>query len=113
MMPMPPQSTITTCSAGPLRSEENATNPYWTFDLDGRHAGGMLQKTPEMGQMPNCWTVYFAVEDIQAKTDQLASLGGTVLQPPFEVSVGHISVVSDPQGGDVFELIQLTVPADE
>ena len=39
-------------------------------------------------------------------------LGGNLLNGPFDVSVGHISVVTDGQGA-VFQLTQLTVPADE
>ena len=92
--------------------EDSAAIPYWTWEHGGRRIGGMLQKQPEMGDVPSCWTVYFAVDDIQATTNRVAQLGGTICQPPFEVSVGHISVVSDPQGA-VFDLIQMTVPADE
>ncbi len=92
--------------------EESAQPPYWTFKQGETLLGGMLQKLPEMGEIPNHWSVYFSVDDINAKTEQLTSLGGTVYRPPFEVSVGHISVVSDPQGA-VFNIIQMTVPPDE
>ena len=93
-------------------AEEGAAIPYWTLERDNRRLGGMMPKMPEMGDIPSCWTVYFAVGDIHAATERVTQLGGNICQPPFEVSVGHISVVSDPQGA-VFDLIQMTVPADD
>ena len=70
-----------------------------------------MKLTPEMEQVPTHWSVYFSVADIQASTAKLQELGGCVLRGPFEVSVGHISVVADAQGAH-FQLIQLTVPPD-
>ncbi|WP_339909039.1 VOC family protein [Symmachiella dynata] len=95
-----------------VEKEESDATSYWTFQLNDRPLAGMLQKTPEMGDIPSCWGVYFSVADIQATTARVVQLGGTICQPPFEVSVGHISIVSDPQGA-VFDLIQMTVPVDD
>jgi predicted enzyme related to lactoylglutathione lyase len=60
---------------------------------------GMQEEQKAQG-MPSCWGVYFAVEDCDAATARAATLGGTVIMPPFDVSEhGRMSVVSDPTGG--------------
>lgn len=93
------------------RKEEGLDN-YWGFLVGDRmHAGGM-NLTPEMGEVPAHWSVYFAIDDIRTSCTRLTELGGTVAHGPFEVPVGHIAVVTDPQGGH-FNLIQMTVPADD
>ncbi len=92
--------------------EETGTAAYWNFKLNGRMNGGMLEMTSEMGEIPPHWSVYFAVADIHASTEKLQQLGGRILRPPFEVSVGHICVAMDSQGA-AFNLIQMTVPIDE
>jgi hypothetical protein len=65
-----------------------------------------------MGGCPPNWAAYFATSDIEPATSKANQLGGRVLKDPFEVGVGHISVVADPHGA-AFQFIQLTVPADE
>lgn len=92
--------------------DDSPENDYWVHQLNGRNNGGMMRKPAEMDQIPNHWNAYFHVADIKASLEKLQSLGGQVFAPPFEVSVGTISVVADPQGGS-FCLIQLSVPPDE
>lgn len=84
---------------------------YWSLNVGDRSQAGMLKRTPEMGNVPNHWSVYFSVDSIQQATECVAKLGGQVFVPQMTVSVGTLSVVSDPQGA-VFNLIELSVPVD-
>jgi len=50
-----------------------------------------------MGAQPR-WTGYVGVDDVDAATDRLKGLGGTVYVPPTDVpDVSRFSVVADPQ----------------
>ncbi len=94
-----------------FEKDDTPTGVYWTFKCSDRLAGGMMEIVPEMGEVPPNWSVYISVADVNAATARLTQLGGQVCRPPFEVSVGHISVVMDAQGA-VLNLIQMTVPPD-
>ena len=51
----------------------------------------------KMGAQPR-WTGYVGVDDVDAATDRLKRLGGTVYVPPTDVpDVSRFSVVADPQ----------------
>jgi predicted enzyme related to lactoylglutathione lyase len=50
--------------------------------------------------------VYFNVADINASSDKVAELGGSVMMRAMEIEPGVFSVVSDPQGA-TFNIIQL------
>lgn len=94
------------------KEETPGPNEYWMAKNNERMNGGMMKMPDGMAGVPPHWSVYFAVADINTATDKLKELGGNVLRGPFEVSVGHITVVTDAQGA-AFQLIQMTVPADE
>ena len=66
---------------------------------DGRHAGGVLKITPEMGNMPSVWLGYLSAVDVDATTAAIKADGGAVHLPPTDIPpVGRISMVTDPQG---------------
>ncbi len=66
---------------------------------DGIPAGGMMEITPEMGQMPSHWLSYFQVADIEAAVALSAQMGGTTMLAPKPVpGVGKIAILADPQG---------------
>ncbi len=61
--------------------------------------GGMMNKTPEMAQVPTSWGLYFRVADVNAGVERVKANGGQVLQPPMEVPGGDWVVnCMDPQG---------------
>jgi predicted enzyme related to lactoylglutathione lyase len=62
--------------------------------------GGMREKQP---QEPPYWLVYFAVEDADAAIEKVKALGGSAIAGPYEMAMGKIAVVQDPQGA-VFAL---------
>lgn len=87
------------------RSEvtEMPNGPYTSFwaegNVEGNAAGGMLVKTPDMGDFPNYWSVYFAVDDVEEMLGLVKDNGGQILMQPMDVpEVGRFAVVSDPQG---------------
>jgi predicted enzyme related to lactoylglutathione lyase len=80
-------------------------HPYVMFGPDGEHMAGIMQKTPEMGQMPNVWGVYFEVADTDATVAQAQGLGANVLQPPTDIMPGRFAMIADPQGA-IFGIIK-------
>ncbi len=77
---------------GPMR--------YLTIKNGDATNGGMRETQP---QEPPHWLVYFAVEDVDAGVEQVKALGGSTVAGPFEMSMGKIAVVRDPQSA-VFAL---------
>ena len=72
------------------------------------HVGGMMQIQPQMGPIPPHWGIYFAVDDVDAKTQKATSLGAQTIVPPMDIEhVGRFSTIRDPQGA-VFSIIKLT-----
>ena len=57
------------------------------------------------------WMVYFAVADCDAAADRVTSLGGSVVQPPFDTPHGRLSVVTGAQG-ETFSVMQLPAAAE-
>ena len=77
---------------------------YTVFEAGGQQVGGSM--APPMPGVPNHWQVYFAIADADAAAAKVGELGGAVMVEPFDIPVGRIAVVSDPQGA-VFSIIQL------
>ena len=58
-----------------------------------------MQMTPEMGEFPPHWGVYFGVADVDESVAQAQSLGGAVSVSAFDIpNIGRIAGLSDPQG---------------
>jgi predicted enzyme related to lactoylglutathione lyase len=52
--------------------------------------------------IPPHWSVYLAVDDLDAVAGKVEGAGGQVIAPPFDVmDVGRMAVISDPTGGVV------------
>ena len=88
----------------------------WKFDThesgynfilnNGRMNGGVMQITPEMGEMPSHWMVYYTVTDIDASTTKAGELGGTIVMGPMDaMGTGRFTIVQDPAGA-VFTIMQ-------
>ena len=63
---------------------------------------------PEMvpAEVPNHWLTYFAVDDCDASTEKLKSLGGNVMVEPMTIPAGRFSVCMGLLG-EAFGLIKL------
>lgn len=85
----------------------------WNFEIGGPESGGysmarlgtneicgLSGKPPGMEQMPSVWTVYLAVDDVDATLAKIKEAGGSVTMGPMDVmGQGKMAVVADPTGG--------------
>jgi uncharacterized protein len=80
---------------------------YDGFTLDGT-ADTMVAGTmpPQMPGIPPNWSIYFGAADVDAAAVKVTELGGTVFVEPFDIPVGRMAVVADPQGA-TFNLFQM------
>jgi predicted enzyme related to lactoylglutathione lyase len=86
--------------------------PSGTYYIFGRafNLGGMMNKTPEMTELPNAWGLYFRVADAEAAAASIKANGGKVLNGPMEVPGGdRIVNCLDPQGA-AFSVTQAPAP---
>lgn len=82
-------------------------NGYVVLKFEGEPIAGILQKPPQMGDLPDSWDVYFAVADVDAAVATAQAAGATVIRPAFDLPVGgRMAVLQDPQGA-VFEVIKM------
>jgi predicted enzyme related to lactoylglutathione lyase len=73
---------------------------YQMFNRGPRMIGGMMNKPPQLAQVPPNWQIYFLVDDIDAAVKRITENGGTVINGPMEVPGGDkILNATDPQGG--------------
>ena len=72
----------------PARTSYTQGTPNWVD----------LQTTDQVPGVPNHWQVYFQVADPDAAVAKAAQLGGAVVVQPFDLPVGRLAVISDPQG---------------
>lgn len=84
---------------------------YTSLKIDGRAVAGILKTTPEMGDFPPSWDVYFACDDADATAESVVAAGGKAIRAAFDIpGVGRMAVLQDPHGA-VFEVIAMTMPA--
>ena len=78
---------------------------YRVLKVGERSVGGMLDLTPEMGEVPPNWATAFAVADTDATCARTEELGGSVLVPPMDIQqIGRFAVLQDPVGA-VFQVL--------
>jgi predicted enzyme related to lactoylglutathione lyase len=79
-------------------------NYYTTLDIGGKAVCalyGMDAAQRERGVSPH-WNLYISVENVDDSSAKAASLGATVVLPPFDVmEVGRMSIIQDPTGAMV------------
>jgi uncharacterized protein len=46
----------------------------------------------------SCWSVYWAVADVDETVAKVEALGGSVVQPPEDTPYGRLAAVTDPHG---------------
>lgn len=93
-------------------SEVPEMNNYTVITNNGRSNGGAMKITPDMGNFPPNWTVYFTVANMDESLDMVKKLGGAVHMGPMSISVGKIAMIADPAGAS-FMLIETSSPPEE
>jgi predicted enzyme related to lactoylglutathione lyase len=72
---------------------------YQMFNRPHGMIGGMMNKPPEMANVPPNWQIYFRVPDVHAAAERIKANGGKILNGPMEVPGGDWVVnAMDPQG---------------
>jgi len=72
---------------------------YTNATKDGLPIAGLMNKTPEMGEIPDLWSVYLCTDDIKQVADDVPTNGGTVSVPPMDVAdLGTMAVLADAGG---------------
>ena len=72
---------------------------YQMFNRPHGMIGGMMNKGPQMADVPPNWSIYFLVPDINAAVERVKANGGKILNGPMEVPGGDWIVnAMDPQG---------------
>jgi uncharacterized protein len=92
--------------------EEQEMPGMGTYNVfkDGEHVrGGMMDISNMPAEVPPHWLVYFTVPDADAAAETAKSAGGQVLNGPFDISVGRLAIVMDPQGA----MFAVMAPSDE
>lgn len=69
---------------------------YVNFLKDGIPVAGCMRNGPEMGGMPDVWSVYLATDDAKATVDAAAANGGEVIVPAMDImELGSMAMVTD------------------
>jgi uncharacterized protein len=72
---------------------------YYMFNRPHGMIGGMMNKPPEMANVPPHWAIYFRVPDINEAVERIKANGGQVINGPMEVPGGDMILNAiDPQG---------------
>lgn len=81
---------------------------YTILKVGERPVAGILKMTPDMGEFPPSWDVYFASDDVDATVEAVRTAGGKVIKGPFDIAggTGRMAVCRDPQGA-VFEVMKM------
>lgn len=81
---------------------------YSMYQLSGRDVGAGYTMMPDMiaAGVPPHWAVYFAASNADRTAQMVTELGGSIVQPAFDVMEhGRMAVCKDPEGA-VFSLWQ-------
>lgn len=79
---------------------------------DGGAAGGVLRLSADMqqhGARPT-WLPYLFTPDVDRAVSSIVSEGGKSLMPPFDLPVGRIAMVTDPQGVPLYLMTPVPPP---
>jgi predicted enzyme related to lactoylglutathione lyase len=86
-----------------LQTHEHSPTLYRMFGNGDGMLGGLLQMTPEWGEMPSHWSIYIQVEDVDAVVATALANGGELCFPAFDApGVGRIARINDPAGAGFY-----------
>ena len=70
---------------GVERGEVMQPHEYAMLQAGGVNVAGVMQITPDMGEFPPHWTVYFGVDSADDAVVKAQSMGATVFVPPTDI----------------------------
>jgi len=72
---------------------------YTMLTMNGRVVGALYEKAETMKDVPTQWMSYISVRSADETAARAEALGGTIVQPSFDVmEQGRMAVVADPTG---------------
>jgi len=74
---------------------------YTMYRHMGQDAAGMMVIAPEQSDMQPGWTLYVAVDDVDAAAERAEMLGGEVIVPAHDIPVGRWAMLRDPAGATI------------
>ncbi|MFD3874881.1 VOC family protein [Streptomyces sp. NPDC058623] len=90
-------------------SEMPGTEGYTEFKVGGRAVAGLMGPDNLPPGTPPHWLPYFHVDSVDEIQAAATRAGGNVIAPAFDMPVGRMAVLTDPQGGP-FAVITATAP---
>jgi hypothetical protein len=84
------------------REEVPVSKMSMIHNAKGREQGHALLMTDEWEGVPPHWSPYFAVADCDATVERAKSLGGANPVPPFDIDVGRMAALADPDGATFY-----------
>ncbi|MEV7420044.1 VOC family protein [Streptomyces sp. NPDC089919] len=92
---------------GTAPSEIPGAEGYTELQVNDRSVGGIMGLDQHPEGTPPHWLTYFNVDDADSVQAAAVRAGATVLAPAFDMPVGRMAVLQDPQGA-VFAIIKTT-----
>ncbi|MEM6665977.1 MAG: VOC family protein [Pseudomonadota bacterium] len=84
------------------KMERGDLPPYRVGKVGDQMVAGIFDLSelyPESPDIPAHWITYFAVDDADAKADEIVANGGKIIRPPFDVPyVGRFIILHDNVG---------------
>ncbi len=78
---------------------ENGTAYYVARDGEDYVAGIFQMVGPEFDGIPEHWFAYIEADDVDQRAALVASAGGKIIRPPWDIpGVGRIAIVQAPTG---------------
>jgi predicted enzyme related to lactoylglutathione lyase len=73
---------------------------YTIFQRDGKDVAGIMMPTIDYTRSrPPSWYAYVTVDNVDALSDRVTKLGGTIIEPPHDVpGFGRVCLIADPMG---------------
>ena len=82
-----------------IKPQQMGEMPYHVIHAGEKQVGGMMQITPQMGEVPTHCMAYGRVDDADQRCQKAQELGGKQLVPGMDIpEVGRFTVVQDPYG---------------
>jgi predicted enzyme related to lactoylglutathione lyase len=78
---------------------------YYVLQHGAAEIAGIMQITPEMGQMPSMWSNYWAVKNTDDAVKLTLDNGGKLMGEVMDSPYGRMAALSDPQGA-FFQVLQ-------
>ncbi len=89
-------------------TDEAGPVPYTVCTLGDDPVAGVIGRPDTLpDEVPDSWSVYFAVADCDGTLQRAVELGGSVILPATPTPMGPFAVVADPAGA-AFQIMEMT-----